>query len=126
MRWAAPSDAVAAIAEARERIERIAGTIEDPELRDSWQTNVVVNARTSALAREWSARSGSAGRQEQAPPGEPHDAVEGVDVGIAHGGQSPQVPQGGAVRPRRGPRLADAPVCDDVVETLEIAVEASP
>ena len=48
-----PDDARAAIAEARERIERIAGTIEDPELRDSWQTNVVVNARTSALAREW-------------------------------------------------------------------------
>ncbi len=47
------ADARAAIGEAQARIERIAGTIEDPELRASWSTRVVINARTSALAREW-------------------------------------------------------------------------
>jgi tetratricopeptide (TPR) repeat protein len=46
-------DAHAAIREARERIVSIAATLEDPEMRTSYVTNIDSNARTLALAREW-------------------------------------------------------------------------
>jgi hypothetical protein len=46
-------DARAAIREGRERILRISATIADPELRDSFVTNVHFNARVLSLAHEW-------------------------------------------------------------------------
>jgi hypothetical protein len=46
-------DAYAAIREARSRVLRIAATLDDPELRDSYLTNIVANARTLQLAKEW-------------------------------------------------------------------------
>jgi hypothetical protein len=47
-------DAHAAIREARDRIVRIAATLDDdPALRTSYLTDVVVNARTLQLADEW-------------------------------------------------------------------------
>jgi hypothetical protein len=42
-----------AIDAARQRISAIADTIHDPDLRESWRTNVVANVRTMARAREW-------------------------------------------------------------------------
>ena len=46
-------DAHAAVREARDRILVIAATLDDPELRSSYLTNVDANARTLKLAREW-------------------------------------------------------------------------
>ena len=46
-------DAHAAIREARDRILRIAATLDELELRESYVTNVDANARTLKLAREW-------------------------------------------------------------------------
>jgi hypothetical protein len=46
-------DAHAAIREARERILRFASTLDDPELRESYKTNIAANARTLTLASEW-------------------------------------------------------------------------
>jgi hypothetical protein len=46
-------DAHTAIGEARSRVLRIAATLEDPELRHSYLTNIVANARTLELARDW-------------------------------------------------------------------------
>jgi tetratricopeptide (TPR) repeat protein len=47
-------DAKSAIREARDRILRIAATLDDfPELRESYLTNVEANANTLKLAREW-------------------------------------------------------------------------
>jgi len=46
-------DARAVVAEARERIERIAATLEDPELRSDYLTNIAANARTLQLAQIW-------------------------------------------------------------------------
>jgi len=46
-------EARAAIAEARERIKRIAATLEDPELRSDYLTNIAANARTLSLASAW-------------------------------------------------------------------------
>ncbi len=47
------SDAHAAIREAKGRILTIAATFDDPELRESYVSNVDANARTLKLAREW-------------------------------------------------------------------------
>jgi tetratricopeptide (TPR) repeat protein len=47
------ADAEAAIREARERILRIAGSLHDPEVRQTYKANVGVNARTLALAETW-------------------------------------------------------------------------
>jgi tetratricopeptide (TPR) repeat protein len=49
-RW---DDARAAIREARDRIQRIAATLDQPEQRESFITNVDANARTLKLAHEW-------------------------------------------------------------------------
>jgi hypothetical protein len=47
-------DAHAAIREARDRVLRIAATLDgDPELRASYLINIVANARTLKLAGEW-------------------------------------------------------------------------
>jgi hypothetical protein len=46
-------DARAAICQARGRILDIAATLEDPELRESYLTNVAANVRTLERAREW-------------------------------------------------------------------------
>jgi eukaryotic-like serine/threonine-protein kinase len=46
------ADANAAISHARDRILDMASTLEDPELRESFVTNVAANARTLELARE--------------------------------------------------------------------------
>jgi tetratricopeptide (TPR) repeat protein len=46
-------DAAAAIGEARERILRIAGSLHDPDVRETYKANVDVNARTLALAAAW-------------------------------------------------------------------------
>jgi hypothetical protein len=45
--------ACAAIADARDRLLRIAATHDDPGLRDSYLTNITPHAHTLALAREW-------------------------------------------------------------------------
>ena len=45
-------EARAALRKARDRIMSLAATIEDPELRDSFLTNVPANARTLELAKE--------------------------------------------------------------------------
>jgi hypothetical protein len=42
-----------AIREARDRILRVADTVEDPKLRHSYLTNIEANARTLRLAKEW-------------------------------------------------------------------------
>jgi hypothetical protein len=46
-------EARVALRAARDRITTIAATVEDPELRDSWMTNVTANARALRLAGEW-------------------------------------------------------------------------
>jgi hypothetical protein len=46
-------DARAAIGEARDRILRIAATLSDAELHESYMTNITANARTLELATEW-------------------------------------------------------------------------
>jgi hypothetical protein len=46
-------DAHAAIRQARSSVLRIAATLDDPELRYSYLTNIVANARTLQLAKEW-------------------------------------------------------------------------
>ena len=49
----ARGEAIAAICFARDRIERLAARIEDPALRRSYREAVEENARTIALAAEW-------------------------------------------------------------------------
>jgi eukaryotic-like serine/threonine-protein kinase len=47
------AQAEGAIREARDRILRIAGALDDAELRSSYVSNIVANARTLELARTW-------------------------------------------------------------------------
>ena len=53
--------AQAVILHARERLEERAGKIKDERSRRSFLENVIENARTLSLAREWSVRSGAFG-----------------------------------------------------------------
>jgi eukaryotic-like serine/threonine-protein kinase len=46
-------EARVAIGKARDRILRTAATLDDPELRESYVTNIDANERTLTLAREW-------------------------------------------------------------------------
>jgi serine/threonine protein kinase len=58
-------ESVDAIREARDRIHRIATSLSDHEaLRDSFLTNIVYNARTLELARQWLGANNSGGGDE--------------------------------------------------------------